>query len=643
LSSALGGFAAALYLQALKSDGIIQPVALRYILYVGFGTLAFSLACHPRLQAYVLIFSSAGVGSTTIILGIDCFTRANLKEFYIRNLGFDDLFEKKYPQEFEHHRWYLSTASIIELGVIGGLTLMAISFQGKMWAEFRTSLQLMRHDDEERRMQSKAKRAAKKIFASAQKDLREWEAKHGYRKTATRPEASDEDYMVQNVASSEMTAYQSKGSALSLLPMKASQSSTPGIEYPPALAYETNASESIGLLNSPLSGTTLNLRDSMHGTLGKEPLTAEQQRLLDEIANIRKSIDVLRSASPGTAMSASSDYQDPGKRASSALMMRTSTDELAAACTPSPWQSRERTRSITTIMQDSSVGPALFAGTDERFPLQRCSSPGLGYSVEEPQRPSSVMLNRLEAPSEEGRARADSDSRVLQNIAARFPMPHATEVGQSRSRDTLPDAKNQRRMSYTTVSSPKEGSRPASRIIVETKEEAAARYAKSIKRGAPQGGSKKSNGPASPIEPTQTRKVLSMGELQMLHEKRLSALQRPASTKVLEEASLIKAKEDWNRRSLLEKRRWEGIAREQRQTEESQKMPAAEKNSATLLDLPQQSGVSRAREWRNSMAAESKPSMSEAKQRRRHSAHSQPLLDFTAETIQEESRQTQRF
>lgn len=646
VSSALGGFASSLFLQAFKSNGLIESIGLRYILYLGLATLAFSLACHSRLQAYILILSSAIVGATTVILGIDCFTRANLKEFYVRNLGFDDLFEKKYPKEFSHHHWYLSTASIIELGVIGGLILMAVSFQGKMWAEFRASVQMMRHDDEERRMQAKAKRAAKKIFASAQKDLQEWEERHGYRKTVTRPEVQEQDYIVQNVPSSDMVAYQPKGSAISLLPMKAEQDDTPAVEYPPTLAYEPTLAESMGLLHSPVSGSDSNGTGQERES--KVALSKEQQKLVDEIANIRKSIDVLRSASPGTAMSASSDYQDAGRRASSASYMRQSRDELSAR-TPSPWLTKERSRSqsISTRMQGSAaVNPDLFAGPDRKSPYMRSSSPRPISPMEEPLRPSSTMLPRVREPSNEGRARADSDSRVLERIArsARF--------------------EEERRTSHSTAYSPPDKDQRPTRIITESPDEAAARYAKSLGRMTPKSrnSSRKSSEASTPVEYTKRATTMSMAELQARHESRMKALQRPTSKRVQEEASLIKAKEDWVRRSMLEKKRWDNIEREQRResmpTEgeerprrstrsksmmmESISPPPAVAPSHTLQDMPEQSGVSRAKEWRQSLKTETKqqrtPAFPQA-MRRRHSAHSQPLLQFGPEAIPEEARQ----
>lgn len=50
-------------------------------------------AC-PKLHYHVLLSSTAAVGASAFVLGIDCFTTAGLKEFYVWNLGLDTLFPK---------------------------------------------------------------------------------------------------------------------------------------------------------------------------------------------------------------------------------------------------------------------------------------------------------------------------------------------------------------------------------------------------------------------------------------------------------------------------------------------------------------------------------------------------------------------
>lgn len=56
-----------------------------------FCFVMFSLAFHKITRPYSLIVSISFGGATAIVLGIDCFSRAGLKEFWIYIWGNDGL------------------------------------------------------------------------------------------------------------------------------------------------------------------------------------------------------------------------------------------------------------------------------------------------------------------------------------------------------------------------------------------------------------------------------------------------------------------------------------------------------------------------------------------------------------------------
>ncbi|PWN34895.1 uncharacterized protein FA14DRAFT_121043, partial [Meira miltonrushii] len=80
ITCALGGFAFALFLQACRPNGLIEVIGFRYIFFIALISLSFALACYSRLTRFMIIFSTAIIGASAAILGIDCFIRANLKE-----------------------------------------------------------------------------------------------------------------------------------------------------------------------------------------------------------------------------------------------------------------------------------------------------------------------------------------------------------------------------------------------------------------------------------------------------------------------------------------------------------------------------------------------------------------------------------
>ncbi|RDI86563.1 25S rRNA (cytosine-C(5))-methyltransferase [Venturia inaequalis] len=79
----LGGFCLAMWILCLKVGGLI-PSVLGKAIFIGCMSVAvFSLAISSKTRKYGLIGSIPFSGATATILGIDCFSRAGLKEFWI--------------------------------------------------------------------------------------------------------------------------------------------------------------------------------------------------------------------------------------------------------------------------------------------------------------------------------------------------------------------------------------------------------------------------------------------------------------------------------------------------------------------------------------------------------------------------------
>lgn len=75
----------------MKPGGLVTSVYGKLILIAVFCFALFALAFHRLTRPYSLIFSLAFSGATTIVLGIDCFSRAGLKEFWLYIWGNDFL------------------------------------------------------------------------------------------------------------------------------------------------------------------------------------------------------------------------------------------------------------------------------------------------------------------------------------------------------------------------------------------------------------------------------------------------------------------------------------------------------------------------------------------------------------------------
>ncbi|KAF5873358.1 uncharacterized protein Bfra_004816 [Botrytis fragariae] len=89
LGCLLGGFCFSMWLLVMKAGGLITSTVGKSILIAAISIAAFSLSFSHYTRTYGLIACISFAGSTAIVLGIDCFSRAGLKEFwaYIWNLN----------------------------------------------------------------------------------------------------------------------------------------------------------------------------------------------------------------------------------------------------------------------------------------------------------------------------------------------------------------------------------------------------------------------------------------------------------------------------------------------------------------------------------------------------------------------------
>lgn len=77
---AAGGFCLGWFLLALRKGGLVRDTGPRWAILGSFTLAALVAAFVPKAHEYVLLVASALVGATAFTLGVDCFTRAGLKE-----------------------------------------------------------------------------------------------------------------------------------------------------------------------------------------------------------------------------------------------------------------------------------------------------------------------------------------------------------------------------------------------------------------------------------------------------------------------------------------------------------------------------------------------------------------------------------
>lgn len=79
----LGGFCISMWLLCLKPGGLLTSTSSKAIFIAAFTVASYALSFSRHTRPYGLIGSISFAGATAIILGIDCFSGAGLKEFWL--------------------------------------------------------------------------------------------------------------------------------------------------------------------------------------------------------------------------------------------------------------------------------------------------------------------------------------------------------------------------------------------------------------------------------------------------------------------------------------------------------------------------------------------------------------------------------
>lgn len=79
----LGGFCLAMWFLCLRASGLIRSTTGRGVFIACMSVAVYALSFIKFMRTYSLIGSISFAGATATILGVDCFTRAGLKEFWL--------------------------------------------------------------------------------------------------------------------------------------------------------------------------------------------------------------------------------------------------------------------------------------------------------------------------------------------------------------------------------------------------------------------------------------------------------------------------------------------------------------------------------------------------------------------------------
>ncbi|TDL28718.1 hypothetical protein BD410DRAFT_760259 [Rickenella mellea] len=542
---AWGGFAIGLWVQCLRNGGLIRPIGLRWIMYIGLGVVGFVICTIPKLHYHVLLAATAVVGASAFILGVDCFTTAGLKEFYIWNLGFDSLFPKFYNAGIH---FPVSQMMEIELGLIGAVALMGAAVQWRILKILQFKLNEIKREQKRRDEELEAQATAR--FAGTAKDMEEWEKEHGRKDSqySSMPLMRDQEVRSPSVEDA------SQFTLTPGIPERRARYQSGVSDFVAASPAEDewgrpkDPRQSIGALPALDLGNGIqrdlpqdfvrDIKDNSRKTnLSADELEAlkEKERLLAEIQNIRKSIDVLSSETPESR----SRHQSFTSRRTLSQDLATAMDGLTHLRPPRQQEPRIRRQSAEVLSNPNAAEVGASIGRPTSVPLKgedwdayvsdrKLFQPPAGVSA--PILPSAVPTRAsqyMPVPD----AVSEALERRQQRESALGLGDFGLGDGSANTRSSLtpdPDEKTATRTTRRHSVGPS-GSRVPITILPPKKVVAPI--------------------PQRP-EPARTR---TFEELNERHREKMRHLQEPLSKAEQEQAQLSAAKNRWERSKAVEK------------------------------------------------------------------------------------------
>ncbi|OJD18755.1 hypothetical protein AJ78_01226 [Emergomyces pasteurianus Ep9510] len=172
----LGGFTLSMWILSMKPGGLLVETGHKaaFICSLTAGLYCLSFTHHTR--PYALICSTSFSGATVVILGIDCFSKAGLKEFWIYIWGLN---EKEFP--FNTKTYPITRGIRAELAGIVVILIMGLVSQAKLWTVIRDRRRreaALREEEQKKRDQIEEE-IGRNVEEGTARERAQWEAVYG--------------------------------------------------------------------------------------------------------------------------------------------------------------------------------------------------------------------------------------------------------------------------------------------------------------------------------------------------------------------------------------------------------------------------------------------------------------------------------
>ncbi|KAJ2972699.1 hypothetical protein NUW58_g9131 [Xylaria curta] len=176
LGCLLGGFCFSMWLLTLKPGGLLTSTPSKVIFIAAFSVGSYAFYFSRYTRAYALMGLMSFAGATVTVIGIDCFSRAGLKEFwaYIWNLnkGLFPYAADTYP---------LTKGIRVEIAITVVLTIIGIISQLKLWrvVQEHRAKKAEAQAEEQRKRDEEEANIGLQIEAQNARERQQWETVYG--------------------------------------------------------------------------------------------------------------------------------------------------------------------------------------------------------------------------------------------------------------------------------------------------------------------------------------------------------------------------------------------------------------------------------------------------------------------------------
>ncbi|PWI74801.1 hypothetical protein PCL_08115 [Purpureocillium lilacinum] len=176
LGCALGGFCVSMWLLCLVPGGLLQSVPSKAIFIAVFTLVGFGFYFSRWTRDWALIGMISFAGATVTVLGIDCYSRAGLKEFWVYiwqiNGNLFPLGADTYP---------VTKGIRVETAAIVIIALVGIISQIKLWIIVREKREKRAAEraEDQRNLEVEEENVGRQVEETNARERRRWERVHG--------------------------------------------------------------------------------------------------------------------------------------------------------------------------------------------------------------------------------------------------------------------------------------------------------------------------------------------------------------------------------------------------------------------------------------------------------------------------------